>query len=156
MLLINHLPQFGLMLLTAYEPFSLMELEQQGRASAADDGDMDTLSLPMLFDFRCVNMMKYDSGDFQRIIARRQTFANRNPNNPAAFVVRDMDDYGMMRMYSAYAASYGLRDIERSFISENLGEAVSWMLGQTEGDPQGAPALLQEIARVSATGPACD
>lgn len=146
MLDIHHLPGFDIVLVRAAEPFELRELEMRGRAAMAAGGEAARdLNRPTLFDFRKVNLMRFESAEFQRVIARRQGFGDRHPNNPAAFVVRNGDDYGMMRMYAAHAASYGLRDIDRSFVTERLEEAATWLLAMSGGPEDGAPALLAAL-----------
>ena len=129
MLHIQNLEELDLIYVCAADPFCFEDLEARGRAHAErNECKPHDLARPILFDFRGVALIRQDSGAFSRVIARRQTLAQPHANNPAAFVVRNKDDYGMMRMYCALAAARGLRELDRALITEDMRIAAAWIL----------------------------
>lgn len=152
MLYVHTLARFNLVHVRAAEPFNFSELEEHGRAAALTGRSQD-LSMPSLFDFRGVTLIREDTALLTRVIARRQRFANRTPNNHVAFVVRDEHDFGMMRMYTSLAAARGLRDLDHALVTLDIAEAAAWLLEHVDAPATSTSAcLLAELDPSDATG----
>lgn len=146
MIKLQHIPELDLLVVTAVDPFTFVDLSQHALAQETADGGLNPdLARPTIFDFRRVSLIRQDTASVHRMFAQRQRIEPRQPNNPAAHIVANEDDYGMMRMYCSLAASYGLREIEKSLVTLDVNEAAVWMLAQT-GQPRDAKSsLLQNL-----------
>lgn len=146
MIRVQHIPSLDLVFIRAQEPFSFLDMSAQAdTARAAPDLPEHDLTKPILFDFRAVSLIRQDSADIQKMFARRAQLEPASPNNLAAHIVANEDDYGMMRMCCSNAAIWGLRDLENSHVTLDPAEAVQWLLARM-GKPEASQnALMQAL-----------
>lgn len=140
---IAHLSELNLVLVRAKEPFSFLDLSAHA-VSVQGALPNDDLARPMLFDFRGVSLIRQDTSSIHRMFVQRQKLAPQAPNNPAAYIVANEDDYGMMRMYCSLAAVHGLREIDRNYVTQHAVEAVRWLLTQA-GQPRQAEDTVLSV-----------
>ena len=140
----QHIAALDIVLVHAEDPFSFLDLSRYALDKEAADGSVNPeLGRPTIFDFRKVSLIRQDTASVHRMFAQRQRLEPRQPNNPAAHIVANEDDYGMMRMYCSLAASNGLRDLEKSLVTQEVAEAASWMLEQIGQPKETLDDLLQ-------------
>jgi hypothetical protein len=89
--------------------------------------------VPVFFDLRGVDLMRFDSAGLKRLIEARKALGQETLGNRFASVVSCDGCYGMMRMYNTLAEVQGLRPASLSFVSRDMREAVSWLARDMPG-----------------------
>lgn len=108
---------------------SLLQIVEYGMALGERNAPGSNLDLPALFDLRRTELNSDTSADIKKAIRLRKTLRENTGNNPCAYVVGDLGSYGMMRMYGIYAELEGLRKEDLTLVTEDLDEAIEWLIG---------------------------
>jgi len=125
----------GIVVIRAIEPFRLEELLEGAKQAAEDAGLKAVFGNPVLLDFRKASLHDYTADDFRRIFRQRMEFTSQHTEVPYAMVAGSDVDFGMLRMYGAYAEIAGLRSAENSLVTKSYNDAIVWVRAKA-GCPQ--------------------
>lgn len=114
-------------IVTPSEPFAFQDLAERGVQDAKILGDAAVFGTPLLIDFRQVNLLRFSADDFQKVISRRYRADKMFRNVPCAFVAANETNFGMLRMYDAYAEARQLRKDEATFLTTDFDAAKIWI-----------------------------
>lgn len=119
-----------LLVVTYTEPFSgndIVEVAQELDVPAPIKGGQ----VCILVDLRAVDVSKLLSSDSQRSVALRKSRISGHPAEPLAFLLKDLREYGSVRMHNQWAEAVGLRNETDTFASTSLREALEWLETRT-------------------------
>ncbi|MEP1932548.1 MAG: hypothetical protein ABJJ37_14840, partial [Roseibium sp.] len=136
----------GLHIVRASEPFELDQLYQLGLAAIERGGTSAEFWRPTFFDYRNVNLTKFEANDLRRLIEKRKAFGEEHNNNLSVYIVADMGSFGMVRMNNIYAEIAGLRDEENTLVTMEVLEVVDWLTARLGLDQTQKTELVQIIA----------
>lgn len=128
------------------EPFDLIDLYNLATKRMEDRQLPEDLSLPLLLDLRRVDLIRFDTADFQRLMRKRSNMGELNRNNYCAYVGRDSWAFGMLRMMSAYADINKVRGGDRQLVTTDISEAVHWLYPNLDA-PLDEQAQLLSLVR---------
>lgn len=125
----------GIVVIRVIEPFHLEELLEGAKQAAEDVGLKAVFGNPVLLDFRKASLHTYTADDFRRTFRKRMKFTSQHTEVPYAMVASSDVDFGMLRMYGAYAEIAGLRSAENSLVTKSYDDAIAWVRAKA-GCPQ--------------------
>ncbi len=117
----------GLHRIRAQPPFNFRELYTLGARALMRGGKPAEFWRPTLLDFRKVQIEELDVSELLEILARRTSFGEKHKNNPAAYLVGDLNTHAMMRMTTMYAEISGLRDENQTIVTDDADKATNWL-----------------------------
>lgn len=100
----------------------------------------------VLIDLRKVSIRDLTGADSRRFASFRKGRVDGKRAEPAAFLIRSLEDYPFIRMHDQWADGSGLRREKDSLITTDVHEALLWVELQT-GRAGPASALAQVIPR---------
>ena len=139
------LARYSLVVVRGEEPFELNDLFQLAQDRMDNAKVPDDLNLPLLLDLRDVDLLRFESGEVQRLMRMRAGMGKANLNNPCAYVGRDERAFGMLRMMSAYAEINSVRQDQNQFVTQNMMEAVKWLYPRLDAPKDEEQALLELV-----------
>lgn len=142
---IRRFPDWNLLMVTYSEPFAV---EDMFSAAASLDRPASTASQVrcVLIDLRKVSMRDLTGADSRRFASFRKGGLDGKRAEPAAFLIRSMDDYAYIRMHNQWADASDLRRETDTLITTDVHEALHWVEHQA-GQAGLANALAQVIPR---------
>jgi hypothetical protein len=140
---IRRFPDWNFLLVTYSEPPAA---EDMFSAAASFDRSASTASQVrcVLIDLRKVAIRDLTGADSRRFASFRKDRADGQRAEPAAFLIRSMEDYPYIRMHNQWADASGLRREKDTLITMDVHEALLWVEHQT-GQAGLAKALAQVI-----------
>ncbi len=139
--------EFQFTYILASPPFSLEELHDLLAAVPTDPIPPRSLS-PVLLDLREIHLNRISEVDIRRHTMRKSALDPRLTSLPVAYVVRDLEDYSVVRMAIMFSELSQVSDEHRSLITQHLSEAVAWLAQLTgTGSKGGAPRLNEAQLR---------
>lgn len=126
-----HLIEKWHLLVVAYtEPFSGSDIVEVGRELSIP-GAKQGEHMCILVDLRAVDLSRLTTSDSQRSVAARKSRIAGHPAEPLAFLLKDIRDYGTVRMHNQWAEAAGLRSEEDTFTTSSLRAALDWLETRT-------------------------
>lgn len=126
-----HLVQDWHLLAVKYtEPFTgddIIEVARELAIPGAGAGE----HLCVLVDLRAVNVSKLSASDSQRSVATRKAHILGHPAEPLAFLLKDLREYGAIRMHNQWAEALGFRNESDTHATTSLREALDWLESRT-------------------------
>lgn len=99
----------------------------------------------VLMDIRNVSVAGLSGADSRRFANFRKAETSRQPAEPAAFLIRSVDDSPYIRTHNQWADALGLRRELDTVITTDPGEALQWLVRKT-GKQGLAVAMLKRIS----------
>lgn len=142
---IRRFPDWNLLLVTYSEPFAV---EDMFSAAASLDRPASTTSQVrcVLIDLRKVTIRDLTGADSRRFASFRKDRSDGQRAEPAAFLIRSLEDYPYIRMHNQWADASGLRREKDTIVTTDVHEALLWVEHQT-GQAGLANTLAQVIPR---------
>ncbi|MDW4498847.1 hypothetical protein R5H30_12700 [Sulfitobacter sp. D35] len=145
-------PEWNLHHVRAEDRCTLLALVEYGMELGQSSGPEANLDLPALFDLRAIELGDDSSHDIKKAIRLRKSLKENTGNNPCAYVVGSVGSFGIMRMYGIYAELEGLRREEMTLITEDIDEAIDWIVGYLDiSDTEARAVRVALEARTPAT-----
>lgn len=140
---IRHFPDWSLLLVTYSESLAV---EDMFSAATSFEQSASTVSQVrcVLIDLRKVAIRDLSGGDSRRFASFRQERTVGASAEPAAFLIRSIEDYPYIRMHNQWVDASGLRREKDTLITTDALEALTWLEGHT-GQAGLANALAQVI-----------
>jgi hypothetical protein len=134
---IRHFLDFGLVVVTYDEPFSVADLMEVAETLGSPGPSKDR-HRALLIDLSRVAVTGISGDDSRKFIAVRKMRVPRTSAEPAAFLIRSSDDFGNIRMHNLWSEAMGLRKEEDTLITVDLEQALIWLAKRTS-----QPTLLK-------------
>jgi hypothetical protein len=115
----RHFPEYGLVVVTYREPFSVSDLMSVAETLAIPGQGKDQ-HRALLIDLRQVAVTGVSGSDSWKFIAVRKTRMPGIPAEPAAFLIRWDPDSGNIRMHNLWSEALGLRKEEDTLVTTDL------------------------------------
>jgi hypothetical protein len=119
-----------LLVVTYSEPFSGSDIVEVARELGVPGPGADE-HLCILVDLRAIHVSRLSASDSQRSIAVRKARLSGHSAEPLAFLLRDLSEYGSVRMHGQWAEASGLRSEDDTFATTSLREALDWLESRT-------------------------
>jgi hypothetical protein len=126
----HFIDEWHLLVVTYTEPFSGSDIIEVARELAIP-GSRAGEHLCVLVDLTGVSVSKLSASDSQRSVATRKTRISGHTAEPLAFMLKDLSDYGSVRMHNQWAEALGLREEKDTHITTSLREALDWLETRT-------------------------
>ena len=143
MLRSTYVEEYGFTYILASHGFSLAELYDLIASVPTDPIPPQSLS-PVLLDLREVHLDHVTEVEIRRHTMRKSSLDPRLTSLPVAYVVRDLEDYSVVRMAMVFSELSHVSEEKRSLITEHLSEAVAWLIELTGAGADGTSATLDE------------
>jgi hypothetical protein len=140
-----HFLDFGLVVVTYDEPFSVSDLMEVAETLGSPGSGKDR-HRALLIDLRRVALAGISGDDSRKFIALRKTRVPGASAEPAAFLIRSNDDFGNIRMHNLWSEAMGLRKEEDTLIATDLDQALAWLAERTS-QPTLKTGILQRLDR---------
>lgn len=141
----KHFADFGLVVVTYDEPFSVTDLMEVAETLGSPGSGKDR-HRALLIDLRRVALAGISGDDSRKFIALRKMRVPGASTEPAAFLIRSNDDFGNIRMHNLWSEAMGLRKEEDTLIATDLEQALAW-LGDKTCQPTLKRGILQHLDR---------
>jgi hypothetical protein len=142
---VKHFEDFGLVVVTYDEPFSVADLMEVAETLGSPGSGRDR-HRALLIDLRKVAVARISGDDSRKFIALRKMRMTGTPAESAAFLIRSGHDFGNIRMHNLWSEAMGLRKEEDTLITVDLEQAVSWLSAKT-AQPELMDAMLRQLPR---------
>jgi len=129
-----------LLLVTYNEPFSVADL----MTAATSIGGYGRLRRGVLIDIRNVSIASLSGADSRRFADLRKDRMAGHRAEPAAFLMRSMEEFPYLRMHNQWVDALGLRSEADTLITTEAFEALEWLERRTD-QPGLADALAKQI-----------
>lgn len=116
-------------MVTYTEPFSGSDLLKA--AQAARPGQGSGQHTCVLVDLRAVDISTLTGSDSRAFAIARKDRISGEPAEPVAFLLRDMREFGTMRMHNQWQEALGLRNEEDAFVTTSPRSALEWLVVRT-------------------------
>lgn len=138
MLSISTFDDWRLLLVTYSEPFAVADLMA---AAASVDGHW-SLHRGVLIDIRNVSIASLSGADSRRFTNLRKGRMAGHRAEPAAFLIRNMEEFPYLRMHNQWVDPMGLRSEADTWITTGLLDALAWLERKTD-----QPGLTDAVAK---------
>lgn len=132
--------KWHLLVVSYAEPFSGTDLADVAREVGVPGSGVGE-HLCILADLRAVDVSRLTASDSQRSVALRKTHLAGHAAEPLAFLLKDLREYGTIRMHNQWAEAAGLRNETDTFATESLRAALDFLEART-----GQPGLAESVA----------
>lgn len=150
-----YLEKIGLNLLIAWEPFSLLDLQQLLTTSEHYDGGTKKVG-PVFFDLRNVNVENIKMPDIRRQLIRKSYLGPDLSSFPCVYWVDGEEAFSIVSESFTYARQIQRTASSTMFVTKELTEAASWLskfLGKDKFEIyRQINATYEPIERPSPTG----
>lgn len=141
----KHFADFGLVVVTYDEPFSVTDLMEVAETLGSPGSGKDR-HRALLIDLRRVALAGISGDDSRKFIALRKMRLPGASAEPAAFLIRSNDGFGNIRMHNVWSEAMGLRKKEDTLIATDLEQALAWLADKTS-QPNLKKGILQHLDR---------
>ena len=139
MLTLNRLEEWHLLVAVYTDPFSRGDLMAHAYAASVP-GHGPRQHACALVDLRAVDISKLSGSDSRRFAFTRKVRLSGQPAEPVAFLLKDMGQFGMVRMHNQWLETVGLRDESDTFASAEPYVVLKWLEDRT-----GQPGLADSL-----------
>lgn len=127
---VRHFTGVGLLVVSYSEPFSTLDLMKVVPAVGVP-GDGVGQHRALLIDLRMVSLSRVSASETRRFVAARKALLADARAEPAAFLIRSEEDFAYIRMHNLWSEAMGVRDERLTIITEDVGQALSWLAAVT-------------------------
>lgn len=78
-----------------------------------------------------VSLSRVSASETRRFVAARKALLADARAEPAAFLIRSEEDFAYIRMHNLWSEAMGVRDERLTIITEDVGQALSWLAAVT-------------------------
>jgi hypothetical protein len=139
MLTLRRLEEWHLLVATYTDPFSRGDLIAHAYAAGAP-GQGPRQHVCALVDLRAVDISRLSGSDSRRFAYTRKERLSGQPAEPVAFLLKDMGQFGMIRMHNQWLETVGLREESDTFASAEPYVVLKWLEDRT-----GQPGLADSL-----------
>lgn len=122
--------EWHLLVVTYTEPFSGTDIADVARELGVP-GSAVGEHLGILVDLRSVDVSKLSAADSQLSVSLRKEQLAGRPAEPLAYLLKDLREYGTIRMHNLWAEAIGLRKETDTFATESLRKALEFLEART-------------------------
>jgi hypothetical protein len=145
---LHHLSDLNIVYTRAEEPFDLNELVTETDADLQAAAARPHLDMPVLVDFRAVNLVRLPTSGFQDLVRKRLALVDQIGRGPCAYVAGDEGSFGMLRLYTTHCELKGVRQVEDTCVTLDIREAIEWIYARLPSKPSGfSPVAFSERIR---------
>ena len=146
MVYLKELEEHDLAYFKEYDPLCLSEL----LAILRELSTRSEFKGPFIHDMREVNLLTIKPSDLNRHIVRLKNQVKPEFANPCAFVVRNVDDLSIIRMWGALAEIAGIRKEDDVFATTDVDDALNWVANKLGLECHAKLAMFLETAEAEA------
>jgi hypothetical protein len=122
--------EWGLFVVVYTEPFAVEDMLSAATSFRAIAGPATHLRCVPI-DLRKVAVRGVTASDSRRLANFRKEGADGQLAEPAAFVIRRMEDFPYVRMHNQWVDAVGLRKAKDTLITTDIHEALNWLEEKT-------------------------